>query len=120
MPDNSLPQSFTALSEQSPQTILLISDRENMHHLKTSLQYHNCQVQCELIDDFSNSTLRNEIIDRLRLSPPQVLWFHAPNWELKLKLEDQRRVAICFAIMMHTQLQDTSRHLIVEGNLHHF
>ena len=129
MPMSSLPEPLspalfqrtdTHSEQRLSQNLLLISDRENMHSIKSSLMHRDCTVQSELIANLCSPSVRNELINQLKLQPPTVLWIHVPHWEEHLAIEEQRRVAICIATLLHIQLEHDSRHVVIEGNLHHY
>ena len=109
-------QNFPANAIQ-PLSILLISDQDNLRHIRDSLQYNGCTVQTARIDEFCSPHTRHDMLELMKTSPPSVLWIHAPCWDINLKTEDQRRIAITFAIMLSYQLASPKHHVVIEGDL---
>lgn len=124
---NALNSSSVFQTTQSPSSsggkpfnVFAICLAENRHRMRSSLEFNDCFVCVESLDALSQSGIRNDLISLFTDNPPDLLWINVPHWESSTKIEDQRRIAICFAILLTKQLADKNRHVVLEGCLHHF
>ena len=112
--------SFATNEKSQSQTVLLITDLANLHTLQNSLRYHNCNVQAVRIEDLVNAQIRSDLLETMKSNPPSVFWIHTPSWDVNLKIDDQRRIAIALAVMLSYQLARPTHHIVLEGDLHRY